>query len=191
MRSTNPVFRRALNQDQFVYDGASASYRGVVGKIAFYILMVLAGAIGGLVLMKTNENAFIIVLTISIFTTFIFSLLAMISTRLSKVFGTLYCLGIGTVAGVVSLEADMIAPGSVLIAILGTIVVLAVVATLFLTNIVKVNGKFNRFLVTFSLSILITMFIIWILSITLYRGTDTFTFFRNNIIVSLVMIFIA
>lgn len=185
--SNNPVFRRVNNAD-YTTDGAVATYKGVAGKVMFYIGMLLIGAFGGLILMQSNEAAFAILLTISLSTTFIFSLIAMFSVRLAKVFGTLYCLGIGMVVGVVSLAFNAIAPGSVMIAILATIVVLVVVSTLFLTNIVKVNGRFMRFLITFSISIMITMVLMWILSATVYK--EAFSF-RDNSIVSLVMVFLA
>lgn len=186
--SNNPVFKRINNAD-YAIDGAVATYKGVAGKVLFYIGMLLIGAFGGLILMQTNESAFAILLTISLSTTFIFSLVALLSTRLAKVFGTLYCLAIGMVVGIVSLAFEMVAPGSVMIAILATIVVLVVVSTLFLTNIIKVNGRFMRFLVTFSISIMVTMLLMWILSATVYSN-QAFNF-RNNTIVSLVMVFLA
>lgn len=187
-RSNNPVFRKALSGEH-VYEGASATYKGVAGKVIFYILMTLVGAFGGLFLMVSNEALFGALLTVSLLTTFIFSIIALVSVRLAKVFGSLYCLAIGMVVGVVSLAFETLAPGSVMIAILATIVVLAVVATLFLTNIVKVNGRFMKFLFTFSISILVTMLLLWILSATVYR--DAAFNFRNNIIISLIMVFLA
>ena len=192
-RSNNPVFKRALNSE-FAYDGASATYMGVAGKVFYYIGMVLIGAFGGLLLSQTNPEAFGTLLVISLFTTFIFGLVAMLSPRLSRVMGTLYCLAQGMVVGVVSLVFEAAAPGVVLIAITSTLVVLIVVATLFLTNLVKVNGKFMRFLTVFSISVLISMLIIWILSFTLYRGVaanSSLGYFRSNIIISLIMVFLA
>lgn len=188
IRSNNPVFRRALNAE-YAYEGASATYAGVTGKVIFYIAMIVLGAFGGLVLAQANEALFLQLLVVSIFTTFIFGLIALVSVRLAKVMGTLYCLAQGMIVGVVSLAFESVAPGAVMVAILSTIVVLMVVATLFLTNIVKVNGRFMRFLTTFSISVLVSLLFIWILNATLYRGTE-FNF-GINAVISAIMIFLA
>lgn len=187
-RSNNPVYRNLLNQDYAYTDGQVATYRGVASKTMYFIAMILVGAFGGLMLAMANPNLFGVLLTISIFTTFIFSLIALISPRASKVFGTLYCLGEGMLVGVVSLAFEAAAPGSVMIAILSTIVVLTIVATLFLTNIVKVNGRFMRFLTIFALSMMISMILIWILNLTVYQGTANMGL---NFLISALMVFLA
>lgn len=187
-RSNNPVYRNLLNRDYVYTDGQVATYRGVASKTMYFIAMILVGAFGGLMLAMANPNLFGILLTISIFTTFIFALIALISPRASKVFGTLYCLGEGMLVGVVSLAFETVAPGSVMIAILSTIVVLTIVATLFLTNIVKVNGRFMRFLTIFALSMMISMILIWILNLTVYQGAANMGL---NFLISALMVFLA
>lgn len=166
----NPVFKKALKQD-YAYDGTVASYKGVASKLIFYIAMTFLGAALGLFLMKTNPTLFSILLVVSLFSTFFFALIAMASPSSSKVMGTIYCLGEGMLIGVVSAEADLIAPGSVVAAVLGTLVVLMVVATLYMTGVVKVNSKFVAFLYTFAISILISYVLILILNFTIYDGS--------------------
>lgn len=188
LRSNNPVFKRVQNSD-YVMDTDVATYRGVASKVGFYILMVVLGAVGGLVLSTVAPDAFIVLVTVSAFTTFIFGLIALMSPRLAKVMGTLYSLLQGVLVGVISMAFNDAIPGTVFVAIASTIVVLVVIATLFLTNIVKVNGKFMRFLTTFSISVLIGLLFVWLLSITIYRNVEFNLGF--NLIVSIIMIFLA
>ena len=186
--NNNPVFRRVLNEE-FILEGATATYKGVASKLLFFVAMTLIGAFGGLALLLINEGLFVALLMVSAFTTFIFALIAMFSPRLSKVMGSLYCIGQGMVIGIVSLAFSEVAPGSVMIALLSTVVVIAVVATLYITNVVKVNQRFVSFLTTFAISVMISLIIIWILGATVYRGME-FSF-GMNLLVSGIVIFLA
>jgi uncharacterized YccA/Bax inhibitor family protein len=189
MRSTNPVFRRALNGygGEAAYSYEAATYRGVFFKTLYFILMTIIGAAGGLLAMASNETVFTGMLTFSIFGTMIFSFLAIIFPNLSKVFGTLYCLGEGLLVGVISMYFEALVPGVVFAGLASTIVVLLVVATLFLTNIVKVNGTFIRFLLVFSISVILSQLIIWILSLV---GFGTYVP-GSSLLISVIMVFLA
>ncbi len=189
MRGNNPVFKRAMESEHVYEEVASASYKGVIGKTLFYILLLIAGAVGGIVMMVYSPDLFVGMLMVSIITAFISGIIALFSPRLAKVMGSIYSLTQGMVVGVVSLAFEAAAPGVVLMALLSTIVVLVVIATLFLTNIVKVNTRFMRFLMTFAISVMISMLFMWLLSITVYRNAE-FSF-GFNVVVSLVMIFLA
>lgn len=189
MRSTNPVFRRTLNGygGEAAYNYTAATYRGVFFKTLYFIAMTIIGAVGGLLTMATNETVFTGMLSFSIFGTMIFSFLAIIFPNLSKVFGTLYCLGEGLLVGVVSMYFETIVPGVVFAGLASTIVVLLVVATLFLTNVVKVNGTFIRFLMVFSISVILSQLIIWILSLV---GFGTYVP-GDSLLISVIMVFLA
>jgi len=164
-RSHNPVYRRALrDSESYSADYAAATYGGVARRAMFFIAMVLLGALGGLWLMATNPGVFTTMLMISLFTTFIFALIAFMIPSAAKVFGSLYCLGEGMLVGVVSLAFEAVAPGAVLAALLSTFVVLAIVVTLFITGVVKVTGKFVRFLMIFAISLLVSMLLLFLIS---------------------------
>lgn len=184
-RSHNPVYRRALNETESLDKTYEAStYAGVARKALFYIALVLVGAFGGLALI--NKEIFVTMLIISLFTTTIFALFAFLIPSAAKVFGSLYCLAEGLLVGVVSLAFKAVAPGVVLAALLSTVVVLTLVVTLFLTGTVKVTSKFIRFLMIFALSILVTMLLLWIISLFIQIEFD----FRIMAVVSGIMIFL-
>ena len=186
-RSHNPVYRRALNETESLDKTYEAStYAGVARKALFYIALVLVGAFGGLALMVANTELFVTMLLISLFTTTIFALFAFLIPSAAKVFGSLYCLAEGLLVGVVSLAFEAVAPGVVLAALLSTVVVLTLVVTLFLTGTVKVTNKFIRFLMIFALSILVTMLLLWIISLFIQIEFD----FRIMAVVSGIMIFL-
>lgn len=186
-RSHNPVYRRALNETESLDKTYEAStYAGVARKALFYIALVLVGAFGGLALMVANTELFVTMLIISLFTTTIFALFAFLIPSAAKVFGSLYCLAEGLLVGVVSLAFKAVAPGVVLAALLSTVVVLTLVVTLFLTGTVKVTSKFIRFLMIFALSILVTMLLLWIISLFIQIEFD----FRIMAVVSGIMIFL-
>lgn len=186
-RSHNPVYRRALNETESLDKTYEAStYAGVARKALFYIALVLVGAFGGLALAVSNAELFVTMLIISLFTTTIFALFAFLIPSAAKVFGSLYCLAEGLLVGVVSLAFEAVAPGVVLAALLSTVVVLTLVVTLFLTGTVKVTNKFIRFLMIFALSILVTMLLLWIISLFIQIEFD----FRIMAVVSGIMIFL-
>ncbi|MFA6722284.1 MAG: Bax inhibitor-1/YccA family protein [Bacilli bacterium] len=186
-RSHNPVYRRALNETESLDKTYEAStYAGVARKALFYIALVLVGAFGGLALAVSNAELFVTMLIISLFTTTIFALFAFLIPSAAKVFGSLYCLAEGLLVGVVSLAFEAVAPGVVLAALLSTVVVLTLVVTLFLTGTVKVTSKFIRFLMIFALSILVTMLLLWIISLFIQIEFD----FRIMAVVSGIMIFL-
>lgn len=163
LRSNNPVYGRIVNSEEyqsFTGEYAAATYGGVARKTMFFLALVFIGAYGGLWLMQKYPTFFAQALLFSLFTTFIFGFLGLWLPNLTKVCGSLYCLGQGMLIGVVSLAFEYEAPGIVLTALLSVVVVLAISVTLFLTNIVKVNGKFIRFLLTFAISTLVTVLLI-------------------------------
>jgi uncharacterized YccA/Bax inhibitor family protein len=190
LRSANPVYRRLMDSDEyrsFTGEYAAATYGGVARKAIFFIALVFVGAFLGLWLMQVNPTVFVTALSISAFSTFFLAILGLMFPGLSKVFGSLFCLAEGMLIGVVSLAFEMAAPGVVLTALLGTVVVLAVVAVLFLTNIVKVNGVFMRFLMIFAISMLVSTLLIWIISLFV----ETLVFSGMIILVSALSTFLA
>jgi uncharacterized YccA/Bax inhibitor family protein len=180
--SSNPVFKRALDSERSYANYEAATYAGVSRKLLYFVSMVLIGVFLGIYFLKNNAYE---VLIPTLFLTSIFSFISIISPAMSKVFGTLYCIGEGMIVGVVSYVVGAEYQGIVFIALLSTIVVLVVVATLFLTNIVKVNDKFMRFLLTFSISVIISVILMFIFG---YGRTQSFGI---QVMVSAIMVFLA
>ncbi len=185
--SHNPVFRKIIDNPYEENITASATYKGVAAKTLYFVAMILLGVFGGLfVLFYVSEGLFTSLLTASLVTTIISALLAFWFPRLSSVFGTVYCLGEGVLVGVVSMAFEIEAPGVVLTALMSTIVVLIVVATLFLTRLIVVNSKFIRFLLIFAISVLVSQILMWILS----RGMGVAYDFWTSLFTSGIMVFL-
>lgn len=189
-RSNNPVYKRALSQAEGAIDISyeASTYAGVARKVLFYIALVVIGAVGGIALMASNPDPDLVVnlLILSLATTGIFAFIGFLIPSAAKFFGSIYCLGEGLLVGVVSRVFDTAAPGVVLAALLSTVVVVAMVATLYLTGLVKVTNTFLRFLLIFAISILLSMFLLWIISIFVEIKFN----FAISALVSAIMIFL-
>lgn len=187
-RSNNPVYKRALSQAEGAIDISyeASTYAGVARKVLFYIALVVIGAVGGIALMASNPDLVVNLLILSLATTGIFAFIGFLIPSAAKFFGSIYCLGEGLLVGVVSRVFDTAAPGVVLAALLSTVVVVAMVATLYLTGLVKVTNTFLRFLLIFAISILLSMFLLWIISIFVEIKFN----FAISALVSAIMIFL-
>ena len=128
-----------------------------------------------------------VVLAISGIGTFILSLLSMISNKVCKVTGPLYCLFEGCFIGLVSYALSFALEGAVTMAILSTIAVFAVVAVLYLTNLVKVGNGFMRFLLIFSVGFILSQLLF--LLISMFTGIEYS--FGITALISLASVFIA
>ena len=103
-----------------------------------------------------------ILLSVSIFSTFIFALISFLSPS-AKVTGSIYCLFEGFFGGFLSAVYGAVADGAVDTALLSNIMVLMVVTTLFLTNIVRVKSGFIKFLVIFAIGLFLTQIILYLI----------------------------
>ncbi|MGD9604991.1 MAG: Bax inhibitor-1/YccA family protein [Bacilli bacterium] len=186
-RSHNPVFQRVLKEP---YEGEItevASYKGVAFKILYFVGLTVLGAIISLSAVETYAQSLGALLPIVLVVTIISSILALMIPSLSQVFGSIYCLGEGLLVGFVSMLFEAEAPGVVLTAVLATIVVLIVIATLFVTRTIVVNSGFIRFLLIFSISMIVTQLLLWMISISLNVTFD----FGLTLLSSGIMVFLA
>lgn len=163
-RSHNPVFQKVFKTPFEDETLEVASYKGVAFKTLFFVGVTILGAIISLWAAFSYPNALGSILPVALGVTVVCSILALWFPNLSAFFGSLYCFGEGLLVGFVSLLFEAEAPGVVLTAILATIVVLVVVATLFLTRLIVVNSGFIRFLLIFSISMIVTQLLLWIIS---------------------------
>lgn len=173
--SRNPVFNKVNNLSQAPGDEdyivgqssealiQSATYKGVGLKIVYFLMITIVSAFFGLLLVNYFPNLFIVLLVVSIFTGFISAILAMSKFKLSFVFGTIYCVGEGMFLGVVSMLAEAALPGIIASVVAATLAVVVSCGLLFLTGLVKVNSKFNKFLLTAMFGFLISLLLISIL----------------------------
>ena len=188
MRNTNPVFSAARKQE--FSDTRVCTYRGVAFKTLYYILMVLVGAGLGIFMMITNPSLGVSFLVGAFVVGFICSLIAMMAPRATKIAGSIYCLCEGMIVGLLSLLLELVIPGVVGVALISTVACVMVVAVFYLTGLVKVNSGFMRFLMIFSMSILIGWFVSYILSLfglLTISGEN----FGLSLFTSIVMVFLA
>lgn len=185
-RSSNVVINKIFKTD-FSTDYTSATYKGVAKKTFYFLFLTVLGAFLGLFSLNALPLIGTAMLVFSSFATFIFALVAFLSPKRTRIFGSLYCVFEGMLVGVISILYNSLSNGIIVSALLATFTVLFVVATLYLTNIVKAGSKFKRFLLTFSISCIISILMI-----------NLFTMFTGgvmaspiNMLVSVVTTFIA
>ncbi len=186
-RSHNPVFARVLKEPYAGEVVEVASYRGVASKTLYFVGLTVIGVIISLWSVANYASSLESLLPIALVVTIVTSICALWFPSLSQVFGSIYCLAEGLLVGFVSMLFEQEAPGVVLTAILATIVVLVVLATLFLTRIVVVNNRFLRFLFIFSISMIVTQILMWIISFS----TGVPYHFGLSMLSSVIMVFLA
>ena len=197
--SKNPVFNKVNNLSQAadsevrVGEGGqvvieNATYVGVGLKIVYFLLVTIVSAFLGLVLVRYYPSLFVVLLIVSIFTGFISAILAMSKFRLSFAFGTLYCIGEGMFLGVVSMIAEAAIPGIIVSVVAATLAVVVSCGLLFLTGLVKVNSRFNKFLLTAMFGFLISILLISILG---WIGLIDTSGFALNVGISAISVLLA
>lgn len=193
-RSSNPVLSKLEKEnygmDYVAYD--AATYGGIAKKTLFYVALVLVGAFLGILMLYNNPEMLVRSLIIISITTFISALVAFARPNAAKIAGSIYSILQGIFVGVLSLIFEMVFPGVIFTALLGTVMVVLVISTLYFSRIVKVTSKFSRFLLLFSLSIIATFILVFILRLII---PDIINPLINNtgvsILLSVVMIFLA
>ena len=191
-RSNNPVYSRIRKMGLEGVGYETATYRGVAGKSLYFTLLVLLGAFIGIFLFNTNVEMLGSLLPVAIIGGFISAIVAFIFPNATKIAGTIYALCEGLLVGLISFIFEAVYQGIVFTAILGTVSVLFIVSTLYFTRIVKVNGKFTRFLLIFSLSVIFSQLIFWILSLIFPSVFGPLLVnYQMSILSSVVMIFLA
>ena len=184
--SSNYVFKKILNDNELSENYESCTYKGITLKVLYFLLMTVLGAGLGIFLVLTYAEIFVTLAVIGGIVTFISALIALLSVRMSKVFGTIYCLFEGLTLGVLSYILTMYVSGAVGLALLSTIAVFGVCSFLFVSNIVKVNSKFMRFLTMFVISYIVFALILTIMKLFGYEMN-----YLLDLLVSAISIFLA
>lgn len=191
MRSHNPVLSRMAKEDTAYGIVDVASYRGVAGKIFLFLALVLVGALTGIFLALESVESVGVLLPVAAIVAFIAAIVAFLAPKTTKISGSIYALAQGYVVGLISFAFEAMVSGVVLVTLISTFTVLLVVATLYMTNLVRVNSTFVRFLYTFAISVLLTMFIVFILSLFIPNVAIAMSTPWIMIGVSFIMVFLA
>ena len=160
--SRNPVFGRIEKANYFENTNEVATYKGITKKTLYFLGMVLLGTMISILLVISESSALLPIMVVSGIGTFIFGIVALVSPKNSKVFGTLYCVSEGILVGLISLVYALAYNGIITAALLSVFTIFLVVVTLYLTGIVRVTNKFINFLFIFSIAYILSMLVIWI-----------------------------
>lgn len=162
--SNNPVFNKIKKEEVLqssTYD--VATYGGIARKTLFFLGMVAIGALVSILLFKAgNTDLLMPIIVVSAIGTFFFSLIALLIPSASKIFGTLYCLSQGVLVGLVSFFLAETTNGIVPAALVSVFAIFFVVATLYLTGVIKVTNGFMKFLSIFAIGFIVSMIILYI-----------------------------
>ncbi len=167
IKANNPVLSR-IEKFSGEYEYAAynaATYKGVAKKSFIFVATALFGALLGILMLMNNPQMLVGGSLVIILATFISGFVAFASPRAAKIAGIIYSLFEGMFLGAVSVIFEMVYPGAVLGALLGTVSVALIVSTLYFSSIVKVNGKFVRVLLIAVISFIFTQLIILILNL--------------------------
>ena len=197
-RTSNPAIRKLGGNPQAFGFGAveTASYAGIGIKVGIYLALTLVSAILFVALLPTllvsNPTLALALLATCVITALISSLVASFRPHAAGLAGGVYCVAEGAVVGLVSALFEAVVQGVIIMALLATILTLAVVALLYFTGIVRVTTKFRRFVLVALISLLLSQLVFFVLSI--FVPSVALVFYDNfglQVVISLVFIVVA
>lgn len=173
-QSNNPVFRNMQkNVDSGVYTEVTtntASWGGIIGKTAFLVLLTIAAGIGAFFIPVSVLIPLIIVGAISSFFLVFF---AMRYPKAAATLSVIYAIFQGLTYGTITALVDFYLPGIGLMALIGTFIIVGVMAFLHAIGAVRATPFLVRFVFGALISILIgslVMFLIYLLAPTVHAS---------------------
>ncbi|MBQ9376050.1 MAG: Bax inhibitor-1/YccA family protein [Ruminococcus sp.] len=159
----NPVIAK-MGKREDAYTGEKATFKGIIAKSFYFLALILLG-LGAFIYMHSyfanngydavqittyyslyaNEMA---IFTGAIIVTLIAGLVAGFAPRTVPVTGSIYCAGMGYVVTFISYTYAAQVQGIVVEALFLTILLIAIMAVLYFTGIVKVTSRFRKVLYT-------------------------------------------
>lgn len=159
----NPVIAR-MNKYEDAFTGEKATFKGIMAKSFYFLALILLG-VGAFIYMhhyfansgydstpitaysKIYANEMTIFIG-AIIAAFIAGLVAAFAPRTVPVTGSIYCAGMGYVVTFISYTYAAQVKGIVVEALFLTILLIAIMAVLYFTGIVKVTSRFRKVLYT-------------------------------------------
>lgn len=164
MRRYNPAMTKLKNIDTYS-STECCTYKGVFNKVVIFFIFTLLGAFSSIALLAYNPAMLYTGLTIGSIVTLISGFCALCSVKMAKTAGMIYSFAEGFTIGFFALIFEAVASGVVLAALVSTLAVVLVVATVYFSGIIKVNGTFMKFLLTISISFILAQLILGLLSL--------------------------
>lgn len=169
--SSNPVMRRLDSVDEYSESNA-ATYGGIAGKTAYFLLFCVGGMILQLILASKLDigQAFnidykgfevtmymgeTIALLISVILAIIFQLLAFFAKRTTPVTGALYCVTQGYFISFLIFKVLKGYEYLGLLALAITLTIILVMAILYTTGVIRVTKKFKMVMMTLFITVIV------------------------------------
>lgn len=153
----SPLFSK-IDTGQDCYVTSQASYKGVAAKTFFLLGISVIVAIMTAVFLPqmliSNYSGFLVVLGISAVIGFVCVMIGRISQKASKYCGAIYAICEGLFLGTLSGLIELIYPGVATLAVFSTLIIFAVVLTLFTTGIIRVTSLFVKVMFVLSFSVI-------------------------------------
>lgn len=159
----SPLFSN-IQVDSMIYDETDrASYKGITIKTFFLLgLATIIGAITAFflptIIESGNFGLYYVTLAISSIVGVVAVIVGRMSPTLSKYFSSLYALCEGLFLGTLTAIVSEYVPGIAPISVFSTIIIFAVMLTLFGTGLLKVGTKFRRFCLAFTIGAIALLF---------------------------------
>ncbi|HIT44457.1 TPA: Bax inhibitor-1/YccA family protein [Candidatus Avacholeplasma faecigallinarum] len=151
----SPLFSN-IQTGEAIYDVEHATYKGICIK-TFCLLLIttIVALFTGLylptIIAAGNFNAFYIMLIVASVIGFISAMVGRMSDRKAKYASVIYSACEGLFLGALTAICESMFPGVSVIAIFSTLIIFAVMLTLFATGILRVGDKFRKFCFAFGL----------------------------------------
>ena len=151
----SPLFSNIQTGEAYYDEVDCASYKGITIKT--FILLAITTFVGAMVayylpdILKNNMEAFYITLVISSIVGFISVIIGRVSEKNAKYASAVYAICEGLFLGTLTTIINTYVPNAAVIAVFSTLIIFAVMLTLFSTGILRVGSKFRRFCFAFTL----------------------------------------
>ena len=173
----SPLFSN-IKTGEAVYDDVDqATYKGITIKTCILLLIsIIIAAFVAFALpsiLENNEMTFYVTLAISSIVGFIAVIVGRVSETKAKYASVIYSICEGLFLGTISAIAEAYIPGAVVTAVFSTVVLFAVMLTLFATGIIKTGSKlrsvcFGLTLGAIGIVLLMSIFSVFIQDYTQY-----------------------
>ncbi len=145
----NPLFSNIQTGEAIYDDVDRATYKGICAKTFFLLaLAVVVAAIAAFylptIIASGNFTTFYVALGISAFVGFISCIVGRMSDRAAKYASVIYSACEGLFLGTLTVIVESVVPGIPAVAIFSTLVIFAVMLTLFATGILRVGSTFRK-----------------------------------------------
>ena len=151
----SPLFSNIHTGEAYYDEVNCASYKGIAIKT--FILLAITTLVGAMVafylpeILVNNVTGFFAALLISSIVGFIAVIIGRRSERAAKYASVIYSASEGLFLGAITAIINAEFPGAATIAVFSTLIIFAVMLTLFSTGILRVGTKFRRFCFAFTL----------------------------------------